>query len=219
MAPYSDFNLRFDDHEASLGDEMRGARATKGVPLSEIERLLKIRAHHLVAIEDGRLADLPGPAYISGFVRSYARFLGMEPDEAWRRFQKSVGPVETTTDLADPAKVERAARMRGEGGSQHLRGGGALDTLARQRRRSGLSGAVSSLGVVLLTLLTASAVAWGAWGAFKTLGDADLLPQILSHQGNPQTELIYGLNNAASDGFGVAPPLEPEAWSLSLIHI
>lgn len=88
-----------------LGLEMRMAREANGWTLGEISEHLRIRPSYLEAIEDGRTADLPGSAYAVGFVRTYAKILGLDPDEAARRFRAEAGQAARRTELSFPAPV------------------------------------------------------------------------------------------------------------------
>jgi cytoskeleton protein RodZ len=83
----------------SVGAGLRAVRERLGWKLPEVADTLRIRQEFLEAIEAGNLAALPGPAYRSGFVRSYARTLGLDPDEILRRFRAEGG-------LPDPARTE-----------------------------------------------------------------------------------------------------------------
>jgi cytoskeletal protein RodZ len=76
----------FDDFELTLGDLMRGERATMGKSLLEVQRDIKIKAEYLAAIEDTDLSAFETPGFIGGYVKSYARYLGMNPDWVYRRF-------------------------------------------------------------------------------------------------------------------------------------
>jgi helix-turn-helix protein len=79
---------RADAAEPSLAERLSAARARKGVDLHRAERDTKIRARHLDALERGDPNDLPGAVYTTGFLRSYAAYLGLDPDDAvaqWRR--------------------------------------------------------------------------------------------------------------------------------------
>ena len=72
----------------SLSERLYAARKRKGVDLYRAERETKIRARYLGALERGDDADLPGGVYTKGFLRNYALYLGLDPDEAlsqWRR--------------------------------------------------------------------------------------------------------------------------------------
>ncbi len=78
--------LGFDDFDLRLGDLMRGERATIGKSLLDVQRELKIRASYIAAIENCDVAAFETPGFIAGYVRSYARYLGMDPEWAYRRF-------------------------------------------------------------------------------------------------------------------------------------
>lgn len=78
--------LGFDDFDLRLGDLMRGERATLGKSLLDVQRELKIRASYIAAIENCDVAAFETPGFIAGYVRSYARYLGMSPEWAYGRF-------------------------------------------------------------------------------------------------------------------------------------
>lgn len=76
----------FDDFDLRLGDLMRGERATLGKSLLDVQRELKIKATYIAAIENADIGAFETPGFIAGYVRSYARYLGMEPESAFARF-------------------------------------------------------------------------------------------------------------------------------------
>ena len=76
----------FDDFELRLGDLMRGERATLGKSLLDVQRELRIKATYIAAIENADVSAFETPGFIAGNVRSYARYLGMDPDWAFRKF-------------------------------------------------------------------------------------------------------------------------------------
>ncbi|RAI59155.1 DUF4115 domain-containing protein [Roseicella frigidaeris] len=89
-----------------LGAELRDARLALGLSIEDLARSLRIRRGYLEALEAGRLAELPAPAYATGFVRAYARALGLEEAEIVRRFRAASGPqAARRTDLVFPEPV------------------------------------------------------------------------------------------------------------------
>ena len=93
---------------ARVGEELREARNALGVSLEDAAAQLRINKRYLQALEEGRVKDLPGAAYAVGFVRSYATALGLDPDEAVRRFRDVSGPAVTKSgDLVFPEPVPR----------------------------------------------------------------------------------------------------------------
>ena len=76
----------FDDFTLRLGDVMRGERATMGKSLLDVQRELRIKASYIAAIENCDPSAFDTPGFIAGYVRSYARYLGMDPDECFQQF-------------------------------------------------------------------------------------------------------------------------------------
>lgn len=76
----------FDDYELRLGDMMRGERATMGKSLLDVQRELRIKASYVAAIENCDPSVFDTPGFIAGYVRSYARYLNMDPDVAFDTF-------------------------------------------------------------------------------------------------------------------------------------
>jgi transcriptional regulator with XRE-family HTH domain len=71
---------------ASFGEEMRRQREIRGISLKEIADSTKISKRYLEAIEKNQYGTLPAPVFTRGFVREYARYLGLNPDEAVNRY-------------------------------------------------------------------------------------------------------------------------------------
>jgi len=90
---------------ARVGAELRAARLRLGWHLPDVANSLRIRLPYLEAIEEGRVADLPGAAYAVGFVRTYATSLGLGADEVARRFRAEALEVNRKPELTFPAPV------------------------------------------------------------------------------------------------------------------
>jgi cytoskeletal protein RodZ len=74
----------------SLGDEFRVAREARGLSLSDVAESLHIRSIYLQAIEEEDWPVIGAPVYIRGFIRTYARFLGVDPEHAIEAFNATV---------------------------------------------------------------------------------------------------------------------------------
>jgi cytoskeletal protein RodZ len=81
----------FDDFELKLGDVMRGERATLGKSLLDVQRELKIKATYVAAIENSDPSVFETQGFIAGYVRSYARYLALDPEWAFARFSAESG--------------------------------------------------------------------------------------------------------------------------------
>lgn len=89
-----------------VGEELRDARLALGWSIQDVAAQLRIRRVYLVALEEGRLADLPSPAYAIGFVRNYAVLLGLDSADIVRRFRDAAtGVVTKRNDLVFPEPV------------------------------------------------------------------------------------------------------------------
>ncbi|HEY6968159.1 MAG TPA: RodZ domain-containing protein [Candidatus Angelobacter sp.] len=66
----------------AFGDKLRREREMRGITLSEISESTKISKRWLQALEDEQFDQLPGGVFNRGFVRAYARFLGINDEQA-----------------------------------------------------------------------------------------------------------------------------------------
>ena len=103
----------FDDFEMRLGDVMRGERATMGKSLLDVQRELKIKANYIAAIENADPSAFDTPGFIAGYVRSYARYLNMDPEWVYKSFCEESGFAKSQgvskTAASKPAKKGRRA--------------------------------------------------------------------------------------------------------------
>lgn len=91
---------------ARLGEELRDARISSGLSIEDMSAVLRIRRVYLLALEEGRVRDLPSPAYALGFVRNYATSLGLDAEDFVRRFRETIGTVvQKKQDLVFPEPV------------------------------------------------------------------------------------------------------------------
>lgn len=63
-----------------IGNSLREARERQGLGYPEVELATKIRAKYLRALEEEDFTAIPGDAYIRGFLRTYADYLGLDSD-------------------------------------------------------------------------------------------------------------------------------------------
>lgn len=71
-----------------IGAKFQEARIKKGLTLDEISKITKIRKEFLEAIENGEYKRLPSSAYAYGFVRNYAKFLGLDENKTISLFKR-----------------------------------------------------------------------------------------------------------------------------------
>jgi cytoskeleton protein RodZ len=87
----------------SVGVVLRAKRESFRQDLETVAGQLHIRLSYLKAIEDGRFKDLPGLTYASGFVRSYADYLGLDGEDMVRRFRDEIAGMDRHVQLIFPS--------------------------------------------------------------------------------------------------------------------
>jgi cytoskeletal protein RodZ len=76
-----------EDSATSLGGHLRALREAKGSSLEDMARSTRVGIRHLEALEEERLADLPSPVFVRGFIRAYCGFLREAPEEALAQYE------------------------------------------------------------------------------------------------------------------------------------
>ena len=92
----------------SLGEWLRQAREVQGHSLAQVEEVIRIRQKFLGALEAGRWNELPSEVVGRGFLRNYARFLGLDPQDALARLHRGE-PTPPPEAAVPPAEAEEPA--------------------------------------------------------------------------------------------------------------
>jgi cytoskeleton protein RodZ len=96
----------------TVGQDLRAARLRRGDEIAAVSRALKIRKDHLEALENDRLEDLPGKTYAIGFIRSYARHLGLDSAQYVERFKQDIsGRADDQSREPAPIHQEEGRRL------------------------------------------------------------------------------------------------------------
>ncbi|MBL9049411.1 MAG: DUF4115 domain-containing protein [Tabrizicola sp.] len=164
----------FDDFELRLGDLMRGERATLGKSLLDVQRELKIKATYIAAIENADLSAFETPGFVAGYVRSYARYLAMDPEWAFERFCVEAGysvshglsaaaspqqlvKARARSEISDPLADPNASFIpRGEAIWAHVE-----------------PGAIGSIAVLVALI---GAIGYGGWSVLQEVQRVQLAP-------------------------------------------
>lgn len=91
---------------------LRSAREARGLDHERVERDTRIRARYLAALERGAWDELPGEVYAKGFVRSYARYLGLAPDTMVALYRLETGAARPRGLRGATRRVEATPRAR-----------------------------------------------------------------------------------------------------------
>jgi cytoskeleton protein RodZ len=82
----------------TFGDKLRREREMRGVSLDEIATATKIGTRSLKALENEDFSKLPGGIFNKGFVRAYAKFLGINEDQAVADYVIAAGEAEQNSE-------------------------------------------------------------------------------------------------------------------------
>jgi len=137
----------------TIGVWLRRVREAKGSTLEEAEAATHIRPRFLEALEAGDFTVFSGgEVQVRGFLRIYARYLGLSPDEVLARYDTEVRGVRAMTPSDASAKAQPAPSARPTTGSAVYRPRNVPASTSRLRRMS--LEKLMAVGLVLIALLT-----------------------------------------------------------------
>ena len=199
----SDKPKGFDDFELRLGDLMRGERATLGKSLLDVQRELKIKATYIAAIENADVSAFETQGFVAGYVRSYARYLGMDPDWAFRKFcheanftvahgmsaaasSPSITAKRAVQDFGDPLANPNATFVpRGESLFARVEPG--------------------AVGSVLVLAVLIGAIGYGGWSVLQEVQRVQLAPVDQAPMVVAEIDPLAGVTTPAPLVAGTAP--------------
>ena len=90
---------------AELGNTLSRARRARGVTFEDVERDTHVSRRYLQALESEDFSVFPAPVYARGFLRTYSRYLGLNPEELIRVFPN--GGLQQQVDITPLPTVNR----------------------------------------------------------------------------------------------------------------
>lgn len=82
----------------TLGEKLREAREARGVSISEVAEQTRIAPMYIECIENDNYKPLPGGIFNKGFVKSYARFIGYDEQQALQEYNRLISQTEGYQD-------------------------------------------------------------------------------------------------------------------------
>ena len=146
-----------------LGPRLRDARAAKNLTLEEVAHATKIPRSSLACLEAGQFEALPAPVFVRGFIRAYARVVGVDPNPLVRLYEATGRPPEPPADQS--FRTVGARTNEGRPGSEPSRIEKRLDPerklvplqpVSERRQGGGFRGGFALLAVVAVGLLVAA---------------------------------------------------------------
>lgn len=201
----------FDDFELRLGDVLRGERATLGKSLLDIQRELKIKAPYIAAIENSDPSAFETPGFIAGYVRSYAKYLELDPDWAFEKFcaESGFSGVEgLAATKASSAGRKKPRRFKSD--DPLLNSPAPYIPVGESALSQVQPGAIGSFAVIVALI---GAIGFGGWTVLQEVQRVQFAPidqtagvsTSVTEVSPEQTELSDN-ELASSAGVSVAPP-------------
>ncbi len=179
----------------SIGKTLQEARERLGLTLDEVERSTRIRKVRLEALEQGDFDSLPSRVQVQGFLRNYADFLGIDPEQILAEYAQLEG-----------RSVKRKARVKQPSGE--------LDrsyVVTDRSRRFRISGDQLITGFVALMVI--ALLIWGSNRIITGLNqppvatdDAAIIPEPTLTDTPSSTPQLAGIENPPTQ---IADTLEP----------
>src|SRR5919201_2217061 len=89
---------------SQIGSTLRAARNAREVELAQAAAETKISVRYLAALESERFDLLPAPAYARGFLRTYASYLGLDPQHLVAALSERLPAEEPALTLPPPRR-------------------------------------------------------------------------------------------------------------------
>jgi cytoskeletal protein RodZ len=101
-----------DSTATSPGTILKRCREYHEISLEEAAEATKIAENYLVALEEGQLKSFASLAYLKGFLRIYANYLGLNPDDMIRVYEKQYGERPRTDRPQDASGISSPPRRK-----------------------------------------------------------------------------------------------------------
>ncbi|MEH6359209.1 MAG: RodZ domain-containing protein [Amylibacter sp.] len=167
----------FDAYPVTLGDMLRGERATAGKSLADVHADLKIGSNYISAIENGDLQAFETKGFIAGYVRSYARYLNLDGDKAYKQFCLETGFDGLKDDVVNRETPSQNDRLKHK--SPNVASGIGLKalellTLPAQSWYERVS--FSAIGSIMVLLTLVIGLGYGGWWVLQEVQRVQFAP-------------------------------------------
>ena len=98
------------DSFRAIGADLGAARLEAGMQLQELAQLVRISRHHLKNLEAGDFDLLPGATYVSGYIRTYSREVGLDPKVMTQRYRALLTDREAKPSYSFPVDRQQPQR-------------------------------------------------------------------------------------------------------------
>ena len=214
-----------------LGNTLREERERQNLSVEDIEQGTSIRALYIEAIENGEYDKLPGEVYTRGFIKNYAKFLGLDGDEFSKQFTAEVHGAPSPSPVSENP-VENSAEIPAETfvvETKPVKPVKPAKPAKPEKKSSKVVGEIhgetggSSSKLIVAAVVIIAALAGGAWSFLSSDGgDVATKPPVQTQQ-KPQPENPTPVANANPappapiDGVKVEAKFNDRCWTLATV--
>lgn len=135
---------------ATFGPTLRRTREERSISLDEIANETRLSKRYILALEDEAIGKLPGGTYNRAYLRTYATYLGLDPEALLRDYASEEARHLQATEADQLAAMNRAIERRGA----------LVGSDGRASGREGLLKAAALATVAVVLLAAAGGAVW-----------------------------------------------------------
>ena len=166
----------------TLGEKLRQARESRGISISEVAEQTRISRQYLECIENNDYKILPGGIFNKGFLKSFAKYVGVDEQEALRDYTQLMSDQGTSSEVEDP-KTYRPEVL--------------TDDNAR----------ASSIPTIIFAIVMLGLLAGGVWAFLNYWKDFQNLPVVNISNNNKAVNNATNSNSNSNTNSNVAQPI------------
>jgi transcriptional regulator with XRE-family HTH domain len=195
-----------------VGATLRRARNQKRLTLNELSRATKISVGKLQALEDNDFDRLPALVYTRGFLRSYAREVGLDPDETVDQY---LAQIDETTTLAEAEGREEPPELGEPVAWQRRAANAPMAPLRIQIDLKSLPRPAMAAAAVLLAVALIAAFAWRGGDGGEQIATAEAVHDAETAEGSaaaPGNDATHAANVATDDPLRIELKTTGPCW-------
>jgi hypothetical protein len=201
----------FDDFELCLGDVMRGERATLGKSLLDVQRELKIKATYISAIENTDPSAFDTPGFVAGYVRSYARYLGLDPEWAFKTFCDE-GNFTVAHGMSENSSIRTPSKTAASGATSkkpaHMRDMFTEPSVSYLPKGEAALSKIEprAVGSILVLFALLGGIGYGGWAVLQEVQKVRLTPVDQTPEVMVELDPLTSAIEPSPEIAGLAPP-------------
>ena len=191
----------------SPGQQLRQAREARKLDTSQVATSLRLAPRAIAAIEQDDYAQLPSPVFIAGYIRSYAKLVGLDPEPLVERFRQLHPKAESPAPHITSNQHKASERKASERKASERKASELKENELEEGEHEG-----GGLAVFLITVLVILAVAAGGYGWWVSRPGQGLnAPEQATMAPEPNEDLDLELDRQAGQEPGPTTTAAPTA--------